>query len=244
MTKNGKNRKKMNEIKKIDCENSVRKMDETTFSTESSRPSGTEILPEECQRIFTIFNPDEQERFGVHPERCVIGTAPTLQTIVREYGEKAALRWLYGQILEYNRWVGVREKNKICDGTVIKKLAILMLGEHQNYKLTDVMLFFCKLKKGDYEKMYGFVDATKIMSAYKSFDKDRQKIKWAALNAPEPVLTPEERHQKEYDRLVGLVRYFESNPKSYCQTQLKSYYESGYLAEYGIHIDPVIFNRN
>lgn len=233
----------MNKTKEIDCKSSLKQIYEITPFMESSRPKDGDSLPEECQRIFATFNPDEQERFGVHPERCVIGTAPTLQTIVREYGEKAALRWLSLQIAEYNRWVGVRKENKICDSTVIKKLAILMLGEHQYYKLTDVMLFFCKLKKGEYEKMYGFVDVTKIMAAYKTFEKDRRKIKWDALNAPDPVLTPEEIHQKEYDRLVGIVRYFESNPKSYCRTQLKSYYDSGYLAKFGIHIDPVIFQR-
>ncbi len=192
--------------------------------------------------MFTIFNPDEQERFGVEAERCVAGNAPTLQTVVREHGKDAALRWLVLQLQAYNRWVGIRERNRICDVGTLEKIAILMLGERPAYKLTEVMLFFCKLKKGEYEKMYGFVDATKIISAYRAFEKDRAKIQWDYEHR-EVELTPEEKYEREYERLLGMIRLYQKNPKSHCGYALKAYCENGYLAKYNIHLDPAIFQK-
>ena len=130
---------------------------------------------EEAVRLLTTYNPSEQVKFARFPERCVCGSAPTLAKIKAEYGEEVMVKWLVIELNDYNNFVGVKEENK-NSLEVMKEVAQMIYNRYYHLKLSEVMLFFQRLKYGDYGEMYGSVDAVRILRAFKNFMYDRNRI--------------------------------------------------------------------
>lgn len=110
-----------------------------------------------------------------HPERCVSGSAPTLAEVNRDYGEQVAADWLTIELNDYQNFVGVKEENK-ATFDVVCELSRMILGRYYFLKLSELMLFFQRLKYGDYGEMYGCVDAVRIMRALRTFFDERNQI--------------------------------------------------------------------
>ncbi|WP_315254317.1 DUF6633 family protein [Segatella oulorum] len=130
---------------------------------------------EEAKELLEKFNPSVQHKCYAYPERCVSGKAPTLAVVNRDYGEQVVIDWLTIELNDYQNFIGVKEENK-ATLDVVCELSKMILGRYYFLKLSELMLFFQKLKYGDYGEMYGCVDAMRILRALRAFVVDRNNI--------------------------------------------------------------------
>ena len=125
--------------------------------------------------LLERFSPSVQGKCYAWPERCVNGNAPTLGAVGRKYGEQVAVDWLTIELNDYQNFVGVKEEGK-ASLAVVRELSRMIFGRYRYLKLSELMLFFQRLKYGDYGEMYGYVDAVRILRALRSFMADRNSI--------------------------------------------------------------------
>ena len=83
--------------------------------------------------------------------------------------------WLKIELNDYQNFVGVKEENK-ATFDVVCELSKMILGRYYFLKLSELMLFFQKMKYGDYGEMYGCVDAVRILRALRAFVVERNII--------------------------------------------------------------------
>lgn len=126
----------------------------------------------EARRLLEEYNPSEQTTVACNPTFCVMCDAPTLAKVKEEYGDQVVYDWLALELNNYQDFVGVKEEKK-APYEIIKELSRMMLNRYYYLKLTEFMLFFQRLKYGDYGEMYGCVDAVRILKAIKGFIDDR-----------------------------------------------------------------------
>lgn len=125
-----------------------------------------------AEQFLSVFNPALQLTAARHVERAYRGTAPQLATVSAGYGEPVAVVWLCIQIENVNVFAGVKEKMSVERQ---KELAGLILAEYDYLKVTELLLFFHRLKCGRYGRFYGTVDALFIASSLLAFLDERRK---------------------------------------------------------------------
>lgn len=130
---------------------------------------------EDARELLERFNPLIQMQCYSYPERCVNGKAPTLAEVSRDYGEQVSIDWLIIELNDYQNFVGVKEENKATFG-VVREMSKMILSRYYFLKLSELMLFFQRLKYGDYGEMYGCIDAVRIMRALRTFFDERNQI--------------------------------------------------------------------
>lgn len=121
------------------------------------------------------YNPSEGVRFSQYPERCVNGKAPTLAEVRRDYGASIARKWMVIQINDYCDFAIVNEDRK-PDLVLVQQLADMIMARYYWLKMSEVMLFFTRMKYGDYGETYGSIDATRILRMLKAFLDERARI--------------------------------------------------------------------
>lgn len=134
---------------------------------------------------------------GEAERRSFFGNTPTLGGLNRDYGNKTAALWLLAQLGSLDKYAGV---NKKMDIDQLKELAYLIVGKCYYFKVSELLLFFVKLKSGEYGKFYGVVDPMVIMEALGTFTAERsrayeqreQEIEKQRLISNENTLTYEE----------------------------------------------------
>ena len=129
----------------------------------------------EAKKLLETYNLSELTRFARYPERCVLGNAPTLAMVSRDYGEQVAVDWLRIELDNYQDSVGVKEDNK-ADMLLMKETAQEIMHRYYFLKLSELMLFFNRLRFGDYGKVYGCVDVSFIVQSLRSFMGERAVI--------------------------------------------------------------------
>lgn len=125
-----------------------------------------------AEQFLATFNPALQLLAARYPERAYRGTAPQLATVCSGYGEPVAVVWLCIQLENVNLFAGVKEKMPVDRQ---KELAGVILTEYAYLKVTELLLFFHRLKCGRYGRFYGSVDALFIASALLQFLDERRK---------------------------------------------------------------------
>ena len=136
------------------------------------------VTDDEKQKVWELlsqYNPSIQTKCIKYPERCISGNAPTLIALKKMYGEELPIDWLKLEINDFLNYVGVKEDNKLVPEK-INELSELILARFYYLKLSELLLFFCKLKYGDYGEVYGYVDPMRILKALKSFVEYRNTI--------------------------------------------------------------------
>lgn len=123
--------------------------------------------------ILNVFAPMHQRRYAANEYRCFFGLAPRLSHMRFTYGESAPIEWLSYQIIDLNRFANCRS---MTDHQV-NELAYIIAKDYYFLKLTEVMLFFHKLKSGEYGKIfYSAVDPMDILTALRKFAEERVEI--------------------------------------------------------------------
>lgn len=156
---------------------------------------------EEARNLLKAFNPSEQTALACNPTFCVTCEAPTLATVRKEYGEQVANDWLAIELDDYQNFVGVKEDNK-ASYAVIKELSRMIQNRYYYLKLTEIMLFFQRLKYGDYGEMFGCVDAVRILRAFKAFVDDRNILIDRELSRQR-----EEQHKEDMKNAISREEY-------------------------------------
>lgn len=128
----------------------------------------------EAENFLTVFTPELQIVAAREWERAYLGTAPQLSVVSRGYGKDTAIVWLCLQLENINLFAGVKEKMTVGRQ---KELAGLLLAEYGHLKVSELLLFFHRLKCGRYGRFYGSVDALFISSSLLQFvDERRQEL--------------------------------------------------------------------
>lgn len=122
-------------------------------------------------QFLQTFSPDLQLTVARYTERAYFGTAPAIETVACGYGEEVATVWICIEVENLNNFAGVKEKMPVSRQ---KELARVMMAEYSRLKVTELLLFFHRLKSGRYGRFYGMVDALFITTALVQFMEERQ----------------------------------------------------------------------
>ncbi len=133
------------------------------------------------QQFMMTFHVDKQTELTRNEERCYFGTAPTMGMVNTAYGKKTAQEWLTAQLADLSEFSGARDK---ITGRQIKQLADIIATDYHWLKISEIMLFFRKFKRGEYGKFYGAVDPLTITQGIQEFLRDRSEA-WAKRDQKE-----------------------------------------------------------
>lgn len=119
---------------------------------------------------MVTFNPSKQTDYCTYIERCYNGDAPTLKRVEITYGKKVAITWLELQLRDFEEFTNIEDKLSIEKRT---ELAKVILCSYYYLKVTEVMLFFVRLKSGRYGKLYNHIDTIFITTSIRAFLSER-----------------------------------------------------------------------
>ena len=105
------------------------------------------------------YNPNVQIKCAMNIERSLMGDAPTIRQLLHTYQLEHLQIWMMAQLEDLNTYAGV--KNKL-ETVQMKALASIILVKSEYLKASEILLFFYKLKAGDFGSFYGAVDAQKV----------------------------------------------------------------------------------
>ncbi len=113
-----------------------------------------------------------QSSFAQDIERAIDGTAPTIRELLHAYELEQLEVWMMAQIENLNNFAGVKQKMRINQ---MQELAGILLQKCQHLKATEILLFFFKLKGGDFGGFYGVVDPQKVAEYFNVFMQWRRE---------------------------------------------------------------------
>lgn len=125
-------------------------------------------------QFLVKFNPSLQGYAATNPEHNIIRTdIPTLGVVSQGYGYGVGRSWLIAELNDLNEFVGAKRKmNEIQVGST----ADILMQKFYYLKVTEFLLFFNKLKCGEFEMFYGDVDPQKIIASMYSFLAYRNRV--------------------------------------------------------------------
>lgn len=113
-----------------------------------------------------------QSSFAQDIERAIDGAAPTIRELLHAYELEQLEVWMMAQIENLNNFAGVKQKMRINQ---MQELAGILLQKCQHLKATEILLFFFKLKGGDFGGFYGVVDPQKVAEYFNVFMQWRRE---------------------------------------------------------------------
>ena len=133
-------------------------------------------------------------------ERSLTGNAPTIRQLLYSYQIEQLQVWMMAQLHDLNEYVGVKNK---MENVHIKELASMIIVKSQYLKASEILLFFHKLKAGDFGGFFGTVDPQKVGEYLNAFKKWRSQ----ELDKVNNKIAQEERERKrkEWQR-TGITR--------------------------------------
>lgn len=122
------------------------------------------------------FAPDTQAACAKFPEACVLRDCPTLVDVRNMYGRDAAELWLSIELRDISEYGGAGSAALKPTAFEIDECARTLYSLYYHLKLSELLLFFAKLKGGAYGKFYGKVDLLMIGEAMQKFLKYRDTL--------------------------------------------------------------------
>lgn len=107
---------------------------------------------------------------STHVEQAYLGTAPTLGEVKTCYGEATAIAWMCAMLEDLNDFVGARQKMELPQQISLSKL---VLAVYHYLKVTELQLFFHRLKCGRYGRFFGSVDTLFLTESLLAFIHER-----------------------------------------------------------------------
>ena len=96
------------------------------------------------------FNPQKQNEYIKHFDRCFIGKALRLSDVAVAYEQKTAILWLKIQLFDLAVFTGVEKPSD----EQITMLCETILADYGYLKVTELMVFFSKFKAGQFERLF------------------------------------------------------------------------------------------
>lgn len=118
-------------------------------------------------RILTEYNPDSAVRWVAKPIQAFMVKSPSLARL-NAISENADVRWMSAEFISLALWLNI----DVSDAHVVMG-ATMFAKKYYYLKLSELQLFFAKLKMGEYGRLYGRLDFTLIGEAMKKFMGER-----------------------------------------------------------------------
>lgn len=106
-----------------------------------------------------MFNPSKQITCANNIEKVLMGNAPKINELKQVYTIENLQVWIMAQIDNLNEYVGVKSKMEVPQ---MRELAAIILSKSGYLNASEVLIFFYKLKAGDFGSFYGVVDPQKV----------------------------------------------------------------------------------
>ena len=146
------------------------------------------------------FNPSVQIKCAMNIERSLTGDAPTIRQLLYTYQLPHLQVWIMAQLEDLNEYAGVKNKMTMAQ---MKDLGNAIILKSKYLKASEILLFFHKLKAGDFGGFFGVVDPQKVGEYLNAF------IDWRSqtLDKVKNRRAQEERERKreEWQR-TGITR--------------------------------------
>lgn len=149
----------------------------------------------DAKSFALAFNPSVQKKCAMNLERSLTGDAPTIRQLLHTYQMEHLHVWVMAQIVDLNEYVGV--KNKMSSDQM-KDLAFVLIEKSDFLKASEILLFFYKLKAGDFGSFYGTVDPMKVGDNFNFFMQWRSQELDRVYN--KQAKEQRERQRKEWQR--------------------------------------------
>ena len=160
-------------------------------SQEITQHSTSNIQVYESKDEFLIkFNPQKQNEYIKHFDRCFIGKALRLTDVAGAYEAKTAIFWIKIQLLDLALFTGVKKPSD----EQITMLCETILANYGFLKVTELMVFFSKFKAGQFERFFGNFDAMVITNSLATFVELSKNWKFEAYKREE-MAKREKRHE-------------------------------------------------
>lgn len=169
--------------------------------------------------FMLTFTPALQHLAAQYPERAYTGTAPSLAQIAACYGRETVTALLCSYLENLNDFSGVREKIEIDQQ---KELAAILFTDGHFLKISEVLLFFYRLKSACYGSFYGVVDAMRIMEAFRLFLEER-RVALAAYERERLKAEQEASNRLQAVNRVTYEEYLEWKKQFIIEKTMKSY---------------------
>ena len=118
------------------------------------------------------MNPSSQNFAAQYPVKAFFNeTAPTVTVLRHTYGANMPAMWMLPQIFDLCEFTGVRK----MDEHQAINLANVIANEYGYLKVSELLLFFYRMKTGRYGVFFGAVDPMRIMEALKQFMSEREE---------------------------------------------------------------------
>ena len=125
-------------------------------------------------------------------ERSLMGDVPTIRQLLYTYEMEQLQIWMMAQLEDLNEYVGVKNKMETAQ---MKELGGMIIVKSKQLKASEILLFFFKLKAGDFGSFYGVVDPQKVGEYLNAF------IQWRGLELDKVNnrIAQEERERKRIE---------------------------------------------
>lgn len=167
------NKKNQNQLKKVSQQMPMLPFDSnSSCAWQRMQPQVARMreLYGNAKQFLETFTPELQSYAAREWVRAYTGAAPALETVAAGYGRQTAEVWICMELENLNLFAGVKEKMSVARQ---KELAGIILVEYAHLKVSELLLFFHRLKCGRYGRFYGSVDALFITSALLQFMTER-----------------------------------------------------------------------
>ena len=131
---------------------------------------------------------------------------PTIRMLADAYDEETYIVWMRAQFIKLNEFIGTKEK---LSTEQMSELSLQILYEYSYLNLFEIILFFGRLRSGEYEDFYGSIDPMLLLKSLKQFCADRRNDLDKVHNERERIRQREEeaRHPP-----VTFDKWFDSLP--------------------------------
>ena len=174
-------------------------------SQEITQHSTNSIQVYESKDEFLIkFNPQKQNEYIKHFDRCFIGKALRLNDVAIAYEQKTAILWLKIQLFDLALFTGVKKPSD----EQITMLCETILANYGFLKVTELMVFFSKFKAGQFERFFGTFDAMVITISLATFVELSKNWKFEAYKREESA-----KREKRHENTVPMPDYLQQKIK-------------------------------
>ena len=132
----------------------------------------------DAHRFALVFNPSVQIMCAMNIERSLMGNAPTIRQLLYTYQLEHVQIWVMAHLEDLNEYAGVKNKMETAQ---MKELGGMIIAKSNYLKASEILLFFHKLKAGDFGGFYGTVDPLKVGESLNIF-KDWRSLELDKVN--------------------------------------------------------------
>ena len=146
------------------------------------------------------YNPSVQIKCAMNIERSLTGNVPTIRQLQSTYELGYLQIWVMAHLEDLNEYAGVKTKMETAQ---MRELATMIIVKSEYLKASEILLFFHKLKAGDFGGFYGTVDPQKVGEYLNAFKEWRSQELDKLYK--KQALEERERKRKEWKK-TGMTR--------------------------------------